>query len=87
MPKLQYAKATEAGKKRFIQYAVGLAILAGLIIATLIVVGVMSKEQFDSWVLMVGVTVPALIGIVNSLLAMFNIEHDGVEVELPDVVE
>ena len=62
------------GKQRFVVYLLLAAVILGIAVATLISLGVLTEEGFNSWVVLVGLTVPALLGIVSNILALFNIE-------------
>lgn len=75
MPQLpKPSQLTSQGVKRFWTYALAIAVLLGIVAATLIAFGYMSEEQFKGWVVMIGVTVPAMVGIVTSIMALFNVE-------------
>ena len=67
---------TKEGKKRWYFYATLAAILLGIIVATVIWLGFISEEDFDRWVLLVGVTIPAFIGILGNVRALLNPEKD-----------
>lgn len=65
---------TEGGRKRWRIYLLLFLVLAGVIVATLISFNVISQDQFDAWVVQVGITVPALLGMGGTLLALLNPE-------------
>ena len=65
---------TREGKKRWYFYATLAAILLGIIVATVIWLGFITEEDFDRWVLLVGVTIPAFIGILGNVRALLHPE-------------
>lgn len=65
---------TEGGRKRWKVYLALFIILAGIAVATLISIGIISQEQVDAWVVQVGITVTALFGLAGTLLALLNPE-------------
>lgn len=65
---------TPEGYKRWKFYVAVAVVLAGLLIATLITVGVIEQEQFDAWVVAVGVSITALIGLAGTIRALLNPE-------------
>ena len=66
--------ATVGGRKRWKIYLAIFLILAGIVVATLITIGIIGQEQFDAWVVQVGITVTALFGLAGTLLALLNPE-------------
>ena len=71
--------ATEEGKKRWYFYATLTAILLAIIVATVIWLGFITEEDFDRWVLLVGITIPAFIGLLGQIRALLHPEkqHDA----------
>ena len=67
---------TVGGRKRWKVYLALFIILAGIAVATLISIGVISQDQVDAWVVQVGITVTALFGLAGTLLALLNPEKD-----------
>ena len=67
---------TEDGRKRWKIYLAIFLILAGIAVATLITIGIIDQEQFDAWVVQVGITVTALFGLAGALLALLNPEKN-----------
>ena len=66
--------ATPGGKRRWYFYATLAAILLGIIVATVIWLGFISEEDFDRWVLLVGITIPAFIGLLGQIRALLHPE-------------
>ena len=66
--------ATEGGRKRWKVYLALFIILAGIVVATLISIGVITQDQVDAWVVQVGITVTALFGLAGTLLALLHPE-------------
>lgn len=72
-PKILH-NATPEGKKRWYFYATLAAILAAVIVATIIWLGFITEEDFNRWVLLVGITVPAAIGLLGQFRALLHPE-------------
>lgn len=65
---------TQGGRSRWKVYLGVAVVLAGIAIATLISLGMLSQDDVEAWIMQVVVTVTALVGLIGTLLAMFHPE-------------
>lgn len=68
------ANTTEAGRKRWKVYLGVALILVGLVVATVIWLGFITEEDFNKWVILVGVVTTAIFGLAGNVLALLNPE-------------
>lgn len=65
---------TQGGRSRWKVYLAVAVVLAGIAIATLISLGMLSQDDVEAWIMQVVVSVTALVGLIGTLLALFNPE-------------
>jgi len=65
----------KSGNKRFQIYIFGVTIAAAMALATLVTVGIISKDDIEAWMLLVVGMVGAIVQFVTNILAALNTDR------------